>query len=119
MIATIARRRARVTALLGGAALLTSTAAGLAAADPSVKPAGPADADRAMVVCTAPGEPPLAEGAGGYFSHTITIERGDVTVVPARPAAPGTPPLVDGQCVRIDADGETTPMTPPVLELRR
>ncbi|WP_336083265.1 hypothetical protein [Nocardia sp. SSK8] len=116
MIATPSRRRVRAAALLGGAAVFTVTAAGLAAASPGT----PAETDHTIVVCTAPGEPPLEHGDGGHFSHTITIERGDVEVAPARPMAPGAlPPLADGQCMRIEAGEHAPALTAPALPSRR
>ncbi|MGW4631502.1 hypothetical protein [Nocardia sp. NPDC004415] len=119
MIAITSRRRARAAALFAGAALLTTSAAGLAAATPPgpAVPAAPG-ADHSMVVCTAPGQPALTEG--GQFSDTITFEQGQAEFLPAQPADPGSAvPLEDGRCVRVDVDGSTTPLTPPVLELRR
>ncbi|WP_280343359.1 hypothetical protein [Nocardia neocaledoniensis] len=106
--------RRRLAAVLGGAALLTVSVAGVAAAHPADR------GDRTLVLCGAPGEPapPTAPGPrihiergdlgdGGHFEHTRPIAPGaPALVLPAEPVEPG-------QCVRIDPDGERTVLPAP------
>ncbi|TCJ93646.1 hypothetical protein [Nocardia alba] len=118
MTALSTRHRVKAAALLGGAAVITATATGVASADPGERPD---DGRATTIICTAPGGenlpelPPLPAvpgvriertAPGGQESGRIHIER----------AAPGNPaPPLDGpaQCQRIHSDGERTVVPAP------
>ncbi|MGY0497287.1 hypothetical protein ACWZHB_02160 [Nocardia sp. FBN12] len=118
MIAT--RNLVKAAALLGGAAVITATVTGVAAADPGSRPG---DGRATTIICTAPGgtdvpgPPPLTIEPDTHFEH----------VVPGRPgeqprqlrierAVPGNPaPHMDGtvECRQIDPDGDRVVVPAP------
>ncbi|MEV0550090.1 hypothetical protein [Nocardia salmonicida] len=115
-------RRAAL-ALLGGAAVITATSAGIATADPGAPSHG---GERTTIICTDPGDgvpdlPPLPDT--GF--HDAAPDRPRVEfrhVAPGEPGrgqslpAPGNlGPRVDGpvECTRIDPDGGRTIVIAP------
>ena len=120
------RNRRAALALLGGAAVITATSAGLATADPGAPSHG---GERTTIICTDPGggvpdRPPLSDGPDIGFHHAVPAQ----PRVEFRHVAPGEPgrgqsvpapgnagPRVDGpvECTRIDPDGGRTIVIAP------
>ncbi|MFE9788611.1 hypothetical protein ACFYO7_24860 [Nocardia salmonicida] len=124
MTAFSTHTRRTALALLGGAAVITATSAGLATADPGGAPSH--GGERTTIICTDPGGgvpdlPPLQDGPDIGFHHTDP----DRPRVEFRHVAPGEPgrvpapgnvgPRVDGpvECTRIDPDGARTIVPAP------
>ncbi|MFE5479151.1 hypothetical protein ACFQ9R_25815 [Nocardia sp. NPDC056541] len=113
MTALSTRHRVKAAALLGGAAVITATAAGVASADPGERPD---DGRATTIICTAPGGghapglPPLPAGPGVRFERIVPGVPGqEPGRIHIERATPGTPaPSMDGpvECQRIHPDGE-------------
>lgn len=120
------RNRSTALALLGGAAVITATAAGTAAADP-----GAHGGERSTIVCLAPGGdapnlPALPGGPDVRFQRVVPgepgvdlrravpVEPGRGHAVPAVPAPGDGGPRVDGtvECTQITPDGQHTVVVP-------
>ncbi|MFI7530579.1 hypothetical protein [Nocardia salmonicida] len=119
MTAFSTRQRRTALALLGGAAVITATSAGIATADPGAPSHG---GERTTIICTDPGggvpdQPPLQDGPDIGFHHAVPAQ----PRVEFRHVAPGEPvpghggPRVDGpvECTRIAPDGERTIVIAP------
>ncbi|WP_194828693.1 hypothetical protein [Nocardia sp. XZ_19_231] len=123
MTAFSTRTRRAALALLGGAAVITATSAGIATAEPGAPSHGD---ERTTIICTDPGGgvpdlPPLTDGPDIGFHHAVP----DGPRVEFRHVAPGEPgrlpapgnvgPRVDGpvECTRIDPDGGRTIVIAP------
>ncbi|MFC4372491.1 hypothetical protein ACFO5K_00125 [Nocardia halotolerans] len=104
--------RIRTVSLLGGVALLTGTAAGVASATPGETP-GLGDPSRTIVLCVPPRDG-AAPGALTESQRVVLDAPGAVSGIDFRPAAPALPGAdAVGECTGIDADSvETGPAQP-------